>query len=263
MCDEGRYGYGWVDAASRLQAPERRDGAGGIVGWDEALGGVVAALRGVSPDEIGVLASPRMANEDLFALRRVLDRLGVRQVAFRVEPATPGSQDEFLIRADKNPNTRGAELCGLDGDAAAILAAARAGRIRCLWVFRHDLFASAWPAAEVRDALARVETLIFQGTNANATSALARYRLPAAAWAEAEGTFTNFEGRVQRFRRAVEPLGEALADWEVLGRVLRGLGADLAATRAEHWFRALAGAVPAFAGMTYASLGDAGQMIST
>jgi len=262
ICDEGRYGYGWVDAPSRLTAPTRRDGAETVIGWDEAVAGVVAALQGRRPDQIGVIASPRMANEDLFALRRVVEGLGIEQVAFRVPPARPGSEDDFLIRADKHPNTRGAELCGLDGDARAILAAARAGRLRCLWIFHHDLFASAWPAAEVSGALEGAETVIFQGTNANATSAVAHSRLPAAAWVEREGTFTNFEGRVQRFRTAVEPLGEALPDWEILGRVLRGLGENPAATRAEHWFRALAGSVPAFAEMTYQTIGDSGQMIA-
>jgi predicted molibdopterin-dependent oxidoreductase YjgC len=62
----------------------------------------------------------------------------------------------------------------------------------------------------------------------------------------------------------VEPLGEAAADWDILGRLGRALGgADpaLAATRAEQVFTGLAGRVPAFAGMTYRALGDAGLMV--
>jgi predicted molibdopterin-dependent oxidoreductase YjgC len=71
---------------------------------------------------------------------------------------------------------------------------------------------------------------------------------------------------VQRFRTAVEPLGEAMADWSILGRVGRALGgADAAftATRAEQVFTALAGQVPAFAGMTYRGLGDAGLVVKS
>jgi formate dehydrogenase major subunit len=86
--------------------------------------------------------------------------------------------------------------------------------------------------------------------------------LPAAAWVERDGTFTNFEGRVQRFRPAVPPVAEALPDWDVIGRVLAALGADPGATRAEHWFRDLARSVDAFGGMTYATLGDAGQLVA-
>jgi NADH-quinone oxidoreductase subunit G len=177
-----------------------------------------------------------------------------------VPPATPGDQDDFLIRADKNPNTRGAELLGLDGDAAAVLAAARAGRISTLLVFHHDLLASGWPAAEVREALSRVATLVYVGTNANATSALAHLVLPSAAWVERDGTFTNFEGRVQRFRAALEPFGESRPDWQWLGQLLVALGGEAAGERAERWFRALTAAVPAFAGLSYQVIADEGAM---
>jgi NADH-quinone oxidoreductase subunit G len=263
MCDDGRYGFGWVDDPSRVTVPLRR-GAGGAapVGWDEALDEVAAALRRHAPEGVGVIASPWMSNEDLFALRRLLEHLGVRRVGFRVPPAVPGADDDLLIRADKNPNTRGAELMGLDGDVAGILADARAGRIRCLWVFHHDLRSSGLPPAETQAALEAVETLIWSGTNANATSALAVLVLPAAAWVEREGTFTNFTGRVQRFRAAVEPLGEALPDWALLGRVLAALGVEVRAARAEHWLAEAAARVPAFSGMSYRSIGDEGQMVA-
>ncbi|MGH7353384.1 MAG: molybdopterin-dependent oxidoreductase, partial [Candidatus Rokuibacteriota bacterium] len=168
----------------------------------------------------------------------------------------------FLLRADRSPNARGAELIGLGGDAANVLAAARGGQLRHLLVFQHDLFESAWPAADVRDALTRTETVVYAGTNANATSALARWVLPSAAWVERDGTFTNFEGRVQRFRQACEPLGAARPDWEWLGRLLAVLGGAPAGERAEHWFRARAASVPAFAGMSYRTLGDAGGLVA-
>jgi predicted molibdopterin-dependent oxidoreductase YjgC len=86
--------------------------------------------------------------------------------------------------------------------------------------------------------------------------------LPAAAWVEREGTFTNFEGRVQRFRTATEPLGAALAEWDLLGRVLAADGGTPAGHRAELWFRELGRTVPAFAGLTYQSLGDTGQLVA-
>ncbi len=262
ICDEGRYGYGFVDAPDRLTTPLRRQGAEQVpIGWEEAVAAVAAALREPAGG-VAVIASPRMANEDLMAVRRLAEAAGIRQVGFRVPPARPGDEDDLLIRADRNPNTAGAELIGLDGDVGAILADARAGRLRVLWVFGHDLLDSAWPEADVRRALEAVPTLIYTGTNAGATSARAGLVLPAAAWVEREGTFTNFEGRVQRFRAALEPLGEALPEWEIVGRVLRALGAPVAAARAEHWFRELAAAVPAFAGLTYRALGDAGRMVA-
>jgi NADH-quinone oxidoreductase subunit G len=263
ICDEGRYGFRWIDDDTRLLAPVRREGSRDVaIGWDDALAAMAAALKRYRPEEIGILASPKMSNEDLFALQRIASHLGVRAVDHRVPPPTPGDQDDFLIRADKNPNTRGAELIGLgQAEAATILEGARQGRIKLLWIFQHDLFDSALAAADVAAALGGAEMVVSQGTNANATSAGAHLVLPSAAYVEREGTFTNFQGRVQRFRTVVEPLGEAMADWQSLGRLGRALGGTdpaFAATRAEQVFASLSGQVPAFSGMTYRGLADAG-----
>jgi NADH-quinone oxidoreductase subunit G len=263
ICDVGRYGFQAVDDASRLTLPQRRDGAQARdTRWDEAVTAVADALQRHAPEEIAILASPDQSNEDLFALKRLCEQRGIRNVAFRVPPAAPAADDNFLLRADRHPNTKGAELIGLDGDAAGILSAARAGRIKLLWVFEHDLLAGGWPVAETRQALERVETLVWSGANANETSGLAHRVLPVAAWVERDGTFTNFLGRVQRFRAAVEPLGEALAGWDAIGRVLAAMGAPGTGARAEHWFRELVKSVPAFAGLSYQGIGDGGATVA-
>ncbi|HEV8586388.1 MAG TPA: 2Fe-2S iron-sulfur cluster-binding protein [Methylomirabilota bacterium] len=259
ICDVGRYGFGAVDDPSRIRFARHR---GADVTRDDALGLLAAALRDHAPDEIAILASPDLANEDLVALKRLAEHRGIRQLAFRVPAAAEAGEDDFLLRADRHPNTRGAEAIGLDGDAAAILAAARAGRLKVLWVIQHDLMASGWAAGEVAQAFERAGTVIFTGTNDNATSALASLVLPLAAWVERDGTFTNFLGRVQRFRAAVEPLGDALATWDLVGRVLAQLGGTPAGARAELWFRELAARVPAFAGLTYQAIGDGGAMLA-
>jgi NADH-quinone oxidoreductase subunit G len=210
ICDVGRYGFDAVDDPSRIRFARH----GGVdVTRDEALGLLVAALRDHAPDEIAILASPELSNEDLFALRRLAEHRGIRQVAFGVPPGKAGADDDFLLRADRSPNTRGAEAVGLVADADSILARARAGALKVLWVIQHDLPGSAWPTAATAQALERLETLIFTGTNENGTSTLSPLVLPLAAWVERDGTFTNFLGRVQRVRTAVEPLGDALAGW--------------------------------------------------
>jgi NADH-quinone oxidoreductase subunit G len=272
ICDAGRYGFGWIDDAGRLLAPAARDGEGGVeTTWDEALATLVQGLRRCRPEEIGILASPQMSNEDLFVLKRLREDLGIRNVDFRVPPREPGDEDDLLIRADKNPNSRGAELCGLVPgagglDAAGILEAAAAKRLGLLWIFHHDLAQSAWPETAVRAALDGAATVVFQGPRAGAASARAHLVLPSAAYAEREGTFTNFAGRVQRFRAALPPLGLALPDWEVLARVGRALGsgdAVYAAARADQVFGALAAASPSFRDMSYRALGDGGLAITS
>jgi predicted molibdopterin-dependent oxidoreductase YjgC len=268
MCDEGRYGFHDLDAPTRLLVPQRRAAAGlERVGWTEMVAALAGRLRGVDPARVGVLLSPQMPNEDLWLARRLfVETLGIRTVDARLPQREPGYQDDFLIRADKSPNGRGAALLGLAGagedGGGRVVAEAQAGRLSVLWVFGHDLFASRWPEAEVRAALGRVESLIFQGPNANRTSELAHLVVPSAPYTERDGTFTSFEGRVQRFWRALDPLGEARADWEVLAEVGQALGQDWRPARAEHLFRELTAAVPAFAGLTYARLRDQGAPVA-
>src|SRR5262249_42891797 len=138
---------------------------------------------------------------------------------------------------------------------------ARNRQLRVLWVFGQDLLDTAWPEADVVAALDRVPFLVYQGPNANRTSARAHLVLPSAAWVEREGTYTNVAGRVPGFGRAVAPRGAARADWEILAEVARALGQAWRPGRAEHLFRELAAAVPAFAGLSYRTLGDHGALV--
>jgi predicted molibdopterin-dependent oxidoreductase YjgC len=147
-----------------------------------------------------------------------------------------------------------------------MLDAAAARRLKLLWIFHHDLSRSAWAPAQIDAALATPEMVVFQGTNANRTSAAAHLVLPSAAYVEREGTFTNFEGRVQRFRTALDALGEARPDWEVFSGLAVALGLPdpaLTASRADQVFQTLAGAVPAYAGMSYRALGDGGLVVGS
>ncbi len=272
MCDAGRYGFGWIDDESRLLAPVvRSDGRAVPSTWDDALSALAAALRRHRPEEIGVLASPQMSNEDLCVLKQLVERLGLSNVDHRVPPATPGDQDDLLIRTDKHPNTRGAELIGLGPgagglDGRAMLEAAAARRVKLVWILHHDLARSAWPASLVERALEGAETVVYQGTNANASSGVAHLVLPSAAYVERDGTFTNFAGHVQRFRTALDPLGEARPDWDILTGLGRALGftdAVFGAERADQVFQALAASVAPFAGMSYRALGDRGLGVRT
>ena len=148
LCDEGRYGFGWIDRArlEKVRGPSA-DAANAVdATWEQALTAISTALAGLRKEQdgarIGVIASAQLTNEELFLIREIFQRALGAQVSASV-PERPGSCDDFLIKADKNPNTLGATLLGLAGpdapDAGQIVDEALAGNLDVLWVIGHDL----------------------------------------------------------------------------------------------------------------------------
>jgi len=267
MCDEGRYGLGWLDRG-RLRKVRGPPAPTTEAGWEKALDAISAALAGSAPGRarprIGVIASAQLTNEELFLIRTIFARALGAQVSAAV-PERPGSCDDFLIKADKNPNTMGATLLGLAGPdappAERIVDEALAGRLDVLWVFAHDLV-RLFGEDKVSRLPESVPLLLYSGTNENATAPLAHWVLPSAAYVEKDGTFVNCHGRVQRIGRAFPPLMDSREDWRVLIDVARRLGLPLDWRGPEEIFQALAGEVAAFARLSYPTIGAHGAELA-
>lgn len=268
MCDFGRYSYKPVDDPSRITAPMLKQGANWVeTTWDVALEAVTDKIKKVLPikknAQVGVWASPQMANEDLFVLRHFARTLGIDAIATTITPKEKPFSDNYLIREDKNPNTRGAAALGYDLDMQAsrdLYRLAFDRLLSVLIVFHHDL-ALGFDPAHLPTALNNVPTIIFVGPNRNATSEFAHILLPSAAWAEKDGTFTNYAGRVQRFHAAVEPLGDARPEWMILKRLGKELGVSVPYLEAGDVFAAIGQSVPASAALDYESVGGSGSML--
>ena len=268
MCDEGRYAYPAIDSPDRLKAPMLRQAdRWQEVTWDDAIQKTAAALREVlqryGPDGVAVLASPKMTNEELYAVRQLFrGALNVQRLEYRVPVRQEVYSDDILITADKNPNSRGAEALGLGGAGSEeLLAACSDGRVHFVYIFYHDL-TTAFDAQQVFRSLGKVDFVAFQGSWENSTAAVAQVLLPSSVYAEKEGTFTNFEGRVQRILPAVPSLGESLPDLEILSRLAEELDVPFRATLPEEIFREIGEREPSFAGMTYESVGGSGQPLA-
>jgi predicted molibdopterin-dependent oxidoreductase YjgC len=85
--------------------------------------------------------------------------------------------------------------------------------------------------------------------------------LPGCAHAEKRGTFTNGKGRVQKFLKAVEPPGDARAEWEFLQELVHHVTGQNGAATIEGLFNQTAREVSAFNGLTWAGLGDTGVTV--
>jgi NADH-quinone oxidoreductase subunit G len=264
MCDEGRFGFGWIDEGRLTKV--RRRGAGST--WPEAtdaLVGVLARLQeSGSGSRLGVIASPRLTNEELFLIREVFGTaLGARVTAS--VPTPRGTSDGFLIKADKTPNTAGATLLGLAGpeahEAASLVEEALEGRLDALWVFGHDLAAQIGEP-KLEDLSRRLDLLVFSGTNETPGLSSYHWVLPTAAYLEKDGTFVNCHGRVQRIGRAFPPLPESREDWSVLLQVARRLDHPIAGENPEEIFREMARAPGPFAGLSYETIGFQGASVT-
>ena len=100
---------------------------------------------------------------------------------------------------------------------------AKRGEIKALYLVGVDPLSVFPDGVEVREALERLELLICQDLFLTETGRLAHLVLPACSFAEKEGTFTNQEGQVQKLNRAIEPVGESRADWEIFSELAREL----------------------------------------
>ena len=90
------------------------------------------------------------------------------------------------------------------------------GRIRALYVMAENPMLSDPDVNHVRAALERCEFLVVQDIFLSETAELAHVVLPGVSFAEKDGTFTATDRRVQLVRKAIEPLGEARPDWEIV-----------------------------------------------
>ncbi|MGH9465523.1 MAG: molybdopterin-dependent oxidoreductase, partial [Thermoanaerobaculia bacterium] len=226
ICDEGRYGYLGLDRdrIGRVLAlqPQPRE-----LAWEAALDeiavGLERGIRGKGSEGLAVVASGALSNEDWGGLRSLfVSALGAGRFLFTPEPDQVGEEDALLRKREKVPNLKGGEAQGFGSTIPSatfesLAGDIEAGRVWGLYVIDRDP-AAVW-GERTRALLARLDLVVYQGPWQGATGELADYRLPATAYVEEEGHFTNFEGRVQAYRKALEPLGEAQPDWWIFRRL--------------------------------------------
>jgi NADH-quinone oxidoreductase subunit G len=106
-------------------------------------------------------------------------------------------------------------------------------------------------------SLGKLELLVVQELFETETTAFADAVLPAASFAEVDGTFTNSGGLVQRVRRSIETVHQSKPDWMITAQLGRQLGQDLGfEMSASAVFREIGERIPAYAGLRYPVLKD-------
>ena len=263
MCDYGRHNYEWINRTDRLDAPMvRDDGMLRPAGWNEALTALLERLSD-APGPALVIATGRECNEDLGAVAALVGQLGGGELRYRsartdTEEPLPGFP-KLVRREDLSPNATGAELLGFErigGDDAQGGLEAAAAHTGTLIVLGDELVDADLGFGE------RAELFVHLARHSTDAQMNADFVLPITTFAEQEGTFTNHEGRVQRFWQGLLPPGSARPAWLVLGALLAELTGSTVPRTAEEAFAGLGDLADPFSGITYRDLGTRGAIVN-
>ncbi len=135
-----------------------------------------------------------------------------------------------------------------------MIPAAIEGKMKAMYIMGENPVLSDPHMDHTLKALKSLDFLLVQDIFLTETASLADVVLPAACFAEKEGTFTNTERKVQLVRQAVLPPGEARKDMDIISEISNRMGYPMEYSSAESVFREMGDIWPALAGITYARL---------
>jgi formate dehydrogenase alpha subunit len=125
------------------------------------------------------------------------------------------------------------------------------GSVKALYIVGENPMVSDPDVHHVEKALSGAELLVVQDIFLTPTAQLAHVVLPGASFAEKDGTFSNTERRVQRVRRAINPLGGARADWEILQDVSNRFGFPMQYGSPAEIMEEIARVTPSYGGINF------------
>ena len=289
MCDRGR-----LESFQHVHADERLDGAmlrknGSLEkdSWDTVYSTAAKELMKFKGSEVAFIGSAWATIEDNFLLvkfaRDILSSTLIDFLPHTIE----GDEDDFLIRADKTPNTSGALLVGAGSPGheakERIVDGIARGQVKALVVMDDDVAADPSFAA----VLDKLEFLLVIASNTTATVGSAHVVFSSATWFEKLGAVVTFDRHLQLLRPAVVTAGnkrwmggigqsrldrfgttydrwgqyiehDARPSWQILTGIAQSIGAKWAYTHPEDVFEAAAAEVKELNGITYEKIGRRG-----
>ena len=257
MCDEGRLNYKWVNREDRLTdcVIRERDGDERKVEWPTLIKELSDRLAKAEPGSVAIIASARAANEELYLIKLLADHF---QAVTDCIPRQ-GESDDFLVQADKNPNSNGARVMGVAFSEMGIQIAKidegiESGKIKTLLSFGENI-----TRVGIDDAMiAKLDLLIVSDILGSHAADKADFVIPGAAHLEKRGSFVNGKGRVQKFQKAIEAPGNARPDWEWLRELVIKVTGKQPADNLPGLFNEMSNSVSAFNGVQWKDLGDQG-----
>lgn len=224
MCDEGRFGWKYVNQPDRLHRPVSRSGGNEkSVRWEDLGPLLTEKLKSAAGSDggsaVALVLSPMMSCEEAWLLTRFVR--GIAPQALLVSGYVPfvGADQKFAkgfeIKAEKCPNRRGVDrvISSAGGETVGFhefLRRASSGSIKAAIVTAGYFI--DWLNDTIVSSLAAIPDLILHDILPSRLSERASVVIPGAAWTEREGSFVNCDGLVQAFDRAVRPIDGVKAD---------------------------------------------------
>lgn len=137
--------------------------------------------------------------------------------------------------------------------------AALQGKLKGMYIMGEDPVLTDANAHHVRQGLQALDFLVVQDIFLTETAKLADVVLPGASFAEKSGTFTNTERRVQMVNKAIDPLGQAKADWRIICDLAGRMGYQFIYKSTAEIMREIASLTPQYSGITHERLGTRGM----
>ena len=132
-----------------------------------------------------------------------------------------------------------------------MIQAADEGGLKGLYVMGENPLMSDPNLNHVREALGKLEFLVVQDLFMSETAEMADVVLPAASFAEKDGTFTNTARRIQRVRKAIEPVGESRPDWKIICQLATRMGYEMSCSSPAEIMDEIAAVTPIYGGVHF------------
>lgn len=228
MCDDGRYGWKHVHDRNRIVGPRRKDGSGfANVEWSALPAELDKKLK--TAGRLAAVISPHLTVEEAYLFAKYICGIDANALLILGHVPVEGEDEKFpngfVIRAEKCPNRRGVmQVISSFTNQVTSWDELVAGKvdlsgIQAMWItggYKGD-----WNDDKVVARLSSVPLLIVQDLFESPLMNAATYQLPAAAFAEREGSYVNFADRLQSFPWAVRaPAGvkvEGSLFWQLSG----------------------------------------------
>jgi NADH-quinone oxidoreductase subunit G len=241
MCDDGMMTYLRAHEGRVSKARLGRDGARQDVKLDTALERAAEVLSKAPKGKVAVLLGAQFSTEDNLVVAELARHLGA---SLFVTAKAPWRGDKILRHTDQNPNRAGvlAVAGGANvGSLADLLAAASAGQVQAIVGLGADVDVDTNALAP----LSRIGDVVLALSHEGPLARFATVVLPAASWAEADGSFVNAKGLAQAFKRGLQPKGDARPAWDLIAALGRAMNLDLSYTKLREVRAALLAQAPA------------------